>query len=415
MKIFIKGGRLLTGERADVLIDGGAIVALGDVDIAELAAVEVVDAAGLRVAPGFVDGHRHVWQAPLRGAGADMTLPDYFDAVLDRALSVFGPADAHLATLLGAAEALDAGITTVFDWCNAALTPQYVDAVLDAYATAGVRAVVAYGGSLSDTATLRRVAELRGRVTGALALLGPQYDSWETAVDQLRVARELGLLASMHFGGGPDAPLARMEAAGLLGPQVQLVHVNAMTAEDARRLAATGTGVTVTPVVEATMGHGASPYTRFAAAGGRCGLGTDVAVNAPPDLFEPLRETLRRHRAETGTMAPAATVLPAATADSAAAIGLGSVTGTLAAGRRADLVLLSGLSHLTGDATGAMVTALGPADVHTVIVDGHIVKRDGRLIGLDLPKLRDEAVSLGRRALEGPDLIGHGHAGASVR
>ncbi|MEU7870866.1 amidohydrolase family protein [Dactylosporangium sp. NPDC049140] len=395
MDLLIRGGRLLSGAPADVLVAGGVIAAVG---AAGAAAAEVIDAEGLVVAPGFVDGHRHMWQAPLRGAGADLTLPEYFGAVLDRALGAYSPEDAHLATLLGAAEALDAGITTVLDWCNVTRSPSHVDGVLDAYATAGIRAVVA----AADTAHAARMAGLTGLVTGALALLGPQYGRWDDAVAELGLARELGLLASMHLAGGPDGPIARLDAAGRLGPHLQFVHVNAMTADDAARLAGTGTGVTVTPVVEATMGHGASPYTRFAAAGGRCGLGTDVAVNAPPDLFEPMRETLRRHRAESATMAPAGTVLAAATADSAAAIGLGSVTGALTPGRRADIVLLSGLSHLPGEAVaGAVVTALGPADVHTVLVDGRVVKRDGRLTALDLPKLRAQAVDLGRRALAG--------------
>nr|BFE61307.1 amidohydrolase family protein [Dactylosporangium thailandense] len=392
MDLLIRGGRLLSGAPADVLVTGGAIAAVGAAANNPAGeAAEVIDAEGLVVAPGFVDGHRHVWQAPLRGAAADMTLPDYFEAVLGRALAVFEPEDAHLATLLGAAEALDAGITTVFDWCNV----PHVDAVLDAYASAGIRAVVAG----ADPADAARLAGRTGTVTGALALLGTQYGRWDDAVAELRLAREHGLLASMHLGGGPGGPIARMDEAGLLGPHLQLVHVNAMTADDAARLAGSGTGVTVTPVVEATMGHGASPYTRFAAAGGRCGLGTDVVVNAPPDLFEPMRETLRRHRAESGTMAPAGSVLAAATADSAAAIGLGAVTGALTPGMRADLVLLSGLAHLPGAAVaGAVVTALGPADVHTVLVDGRVVKRDGRLTALDLPKLRAQAVELGRRA-----------------
>src|SRR5262245_40060702 len=170
MDLLIKGGRLVTGEAADVLVDGGAIVAVGPHPGA--VADEVVDAAGLVVAPGLVDGHRHVWQAPLRGIGADMTLPDYFVAVLGRALDAYTPADAHLATLLGAAEALDAGITTVFDWCNVARTPEHLDAVLDAYATAGIRAIVAHGGPGQEEAA-ERLAGLRGRVSGGLAILGP--------------------------------------------------------------------------------------------------------------------------------------------------------------------------------------------------------------------------------------------------
>lgn len=66
MNLLIKGGHLVSGERADVLIDNGEIVAVGSFPAVETA--EVIDADGLVVAPGFVDGHRHVWQAPCVGS-----------------------------------------------------------------------------------------------------------------------------------------------------------------------------------------------------------------------------------------------------------------------------------------------------------------------------------------------------------
>jgi cytosine/adenosine deaminase-related metal-dependent hydrolase len=405
MDLLIKNAHLLSGQRADVLVDNGEIVAVtprpgaGTAASADTAAVEVIDADGLVVAPGFVDGHRHVWQAPLRGIGADMTLPDYLDAVLGRALETYGPREAHLATQLGAAEALDAGITTVFDWSNATRTPEHTDAVLDAYATAGIRAVVAHTNP-DDEQDVRRLAALRGRVTGALAILGTEYGPWEDAVRQINLGRQLGLVVSMHAGGGPGSPLHRMYHAGLLGPHLQLVHLNNMTGDDASLLADNGVGVIVTPVVEATMGHGASSFSRFAEAGGRAGLGTDVVVNSPTDLFEPMRDTLRSHRANTGTMYPAGGILAAATIDSARASGIGDIVGTVTPGKRADLVLLDGLTHLigTGDLTGAMVASLGPANVRTVVVDGRVVKRDGRLVGLDLAGLRRSTVELARTA-----------------
>jgi 5-methylthioadenosine/S-adenosylhomocysteine deaminase len=396
MKLLIKGGHLVSGERADVLVDDGEIVTVGSVPAVGTA--EVLDAAGLVVAPGFVDGHRHVWQAPLRGIGADMTLPDYFSAVLGRALNAYGPRAIHLATLLGAAEALNAGITTVFDWSNATRTPEHTDAVLDAYTTAGIRAVVAHANP-DDDRDVRRLAALRGRVTGALAIVGTEYGPWDDAVRQIELGRQLGLVVSMHAGGGPGLPLRRMYEAGLLGPHLQLVHLNNMTDDDAKLLVDNGVGVTVTPVVEAMLGYGASSFSRFADASGRAGLGTDVVVNAPPDLFEPMRDTLRSHRAHTGTTYPASSILAAATTDSAHAVGLGDAVGTVTPGKRADLVLLDGLTHLigTGDLRGAVVASLGPADVHTVLVDGRIVKRDGRLAGLDLPQLRRSTAELAGR------------------
>ncbi|MEV0895975.1 amidohydrolase family protein [Actinoplanes sp. NPDC049802] len=387
MDLLISGGRLVSGGRADVLVDGGRILAVGLFPGAR--ADEVIDAAGLIVAPGLVDSHRHVGQAPLRGIGADMTLTDYITTVLGRLLPAYEPEDAHHATLLGAAEALDAGITTVLDFCNVTRTPEHTDAVLAAYRTAGIRAVVGHNNP-ADAADVRRMAGLRGRITGALAINGPGFGDWAGTVREIELGRELGLLVTMHAGGGPGSPLRRLYDEGLLGPHLHMVHVNGLSGEEAKLLAETGTGVTVTPIVEATMGHGVSAYSTFAAAGGRAGLGVDVTVNAPADLFEALRDTLRSHRAATGTMHPAAGILAAATSDSAAAIGLADRIGTISPGRRADLILLDGLAHLP-DGPGlasAVVTVLGPRDVHTVVVDGRILKRDGELVHLDPHRLR---------------------------
>jgi 5-methylthioadenosine/S-adenosylhomocysteine deaminase len=370
MIVLITGGRLLNGARRDILIEDGRIAAVGSFPHA--AAGEVIDATGLVVMPGLVDGHRHVWQAALRGLGADMTLPAYLDEVLGRIAPALDAEDARLATLLGAAEALDAGITTILDFSNVISSPEHNDAVLDGYATAGIRAVLGHDA----------VPVTGGLVTPAVAVFADPPR-------QIRLARAAGIIATMHLAGGGEQ-VRRLHDAGLLGPHLHVVHVNRMTPDEAKLLAETGTGVTVTPVVEAVMGHGRSPWTTFAAAGGRAGLGTDVMVNAPADLFEPLRDTLRTHRMDTGTMHPAADLLATVTSDSARAIGLGGAIGTIEPGRPADLVLLDGFGHLPegADVTGAVVTTAGVRDVRTVIVNGRVVKRDGKLTTVDLPGLR---------------------------
>ncbi|MEV6971829.1 amidohydrolase family protein, partial [Hamadaea sp. NPDC051192] len=357
----------------------------------------VIDATGQVLIPGFVDTHRHVWQAPLRGIGPDLTLPGYFEVVLGRALSAYRPEDTHLAVRLGAAEALDAGITTVLDWNNTT----HAEAVADAYQGLGMRAVIAGDQPRAD---------LTGTLSAALAILGPEYGPADEAEALLRRARDLGILVTMHIGGGrtPSA-VSRMDEAGLLGPGVHLVHLNSVTADEAELLADTGAGVTVTPLVEELMGHGVSAYGRLADAGCRPALGVDVVVNSVPDLFEVMRATLRaeRTRAVPSASAPmlaAARMLDAATVDGARALGLIDRIGTIAVGKRADLVLLDGLAHLAGsaDCAGAVVTSLRPSDVDTVIVDGRIVKRSGRLVDVDLAALRASAADLGRRALGAP-------------
>ncbi|GAA3192098.1 amidohydrolase family protein [Dactylosporangium siamense] len=350
----------------DVLCTDGVITAVG----AGLAAratpgCEVIDATGLTVTAGFVDAHRHVWQAPLRGAGPDLSLPGYLSEVLGTALPAMSPTDAGEATFLGARAALRAGVTTVFDFSNAAdLSPAHAAAVMDAFERSGVRAVV---GTASPA---RTSAGASGRVTGALAILGPEYDDFDTAAAQIRRGRELGVMVAAHAAG---SCVRRLHDEGLLGPHLQLVHLNAVTTDDAKLLAGTGTAVVVTPAVEAAMGHGASAYARLASAGAHPAFGADVCVNTPPDLFEPLRDTLRTLR--LASLAPrAGDLLGAVTADGARAVGLGGVVGTVETGMRADLLLLSGFGHLTGDRAGAVVACATAADVHSVLVDGRLVR-----------------------------------------
>ena len=402
-RILISGGHLIPSvgpelPGTDLLIENGAIAAIGPSLPAD--GCRVIEAAGLVVLPGLVDGHRHVWQAPLRGIGADLTLGEYMEVVLGRALSGCRPEDVGLASLLGAVEALDAGITTVFDWSNGLRTPEYTDAVVDAYRQAGIRAVVAHGNP-GEPADVRRLAALTGTVTGAVASFGPRYTPWERMVEDITLARELGTMVSMHARGGAGSATERLYADGLLGSDVQLVHVNGLTADEAKILVDTGTAVVATPVVESTMGHGISAYGAMRDAGGRAGLGTDVAVNAPTDLFEPMRDTLRTERLRTGSMLPASSFLPASTVDSAVAVGLAEIVGTLAVGKRADVVLLDGLGHLAGgtaSVAGAVVASTMVADVHTVLVDGRVVKQNGRLAA-DLASLRASGYELARRIL----------------
>ncbi|WP_027341576.1 amidohydrolase family protein [Hamadaea tsunoensis] len=365
----------------DLLIEQGVITAIGP-DLRHEAA-EVIDATGLIALPGLVDTHRHVWQAPLRGIGADMTLPAYLSTVLGRILPAYTAADAGLATLLGAAEALDAGITSVLDYSNAALTAEHRAAIAEAYASAGQRAIVATETEDADQAR---------------AILGPDYGPYEVAAEQIRQAQADGVLVTMHVQGGREkSPLVRLHEAGLLGPRVHLVHGNEMSDEEAKVIAASGAGVTVTPLVEGLMGHGVSAYGRLVAAGARPALGTDVVVNAAPDLFEVMRDTLRAERLRTRTMVPAASMITAATQDGSRVLGLGDRIGSLVVGKRADVILAGGLAHVAGDRAGAAVTTLRASDVDTVIVDGRVVKRSGRLVGLDLAELRARGTELARR------------------
>src|SRR5262245_61140312 len=138
-KLLIKDGTVLSLDRAignvvdaDVLIEDGVLAEVGT--SLRTRNAEVVDASDTIVMPGFVDAHRHLWQSLTRNLGGES------DADLS---GHFTPDDVYAATLVGLLQALEAGITTVVDWCDIADDAARLDAALSAHADSGVRTVLA--------------------------------------------------------------------------------------------------------------------------------------------------------------------------------------------------------------------------------------------------------------------------------
>lgn len=372
----------------DIRVADGAIAAIEST----LDGPADIEATSLVAIPGFVDTHRHVVQAPLRGIGPDMALEYYLTNVLGAIGERFTEEDTEAAIMLGAVEALDAGVTTVFDWARTAAGP-----TIETYQRTGLRAVVAHDpGNEPD---LRKYAGLTGLVTTAAAPLGVDYVSLEDTKRNLELARELGLVTSLHIGGRRGGGVAALHEAGLLRPDLHFVHGNKLSDDELRMIVDSGGSLTVSTVIESLMGHGPTMYGRFRAVGGSPALGVDVVVNNRPEMFSEMQSTLWSERVKAPF--PARDLLRSATIDGARAVGLAEV-GELKVGYRADIVLLDGLEHLLGgqaDIAGAVVTSLGVENVRTVLVDGEIVKRDGTLVDHDLSELRAATRELAAKVL----------------
>ena len=132
-----------TSRARDVLIEGSKIVAVRPDIVADGATV--IDAGNMIVMPGFIDTHRHMWQAALRNVQPDATLADYFRVILNKYALVYRPEDVYAGNLLTALGALDAGVTTVLDWSHIQNTPEHTDAAVKGLQDAGARAVFGYG------------------------------------------------------------------------------------------------------------------------------------------------------------------------------------------------------------------------------------------------------------------------------
>ncbi|HEX6360502.1 amidohydrolase family protein [Actinophytocola sp.] len=397
--MIIRGGTVVDTDPvavrvADVLLNGGRIAAVGpDLPVPE--ETEVLDATGMLVLPGFVDTHRHTWQAGLRARRPDISLATYLEFVFGAVGPRYRPEDVHIGTLVGALECLDAGITTVVDWNHIQHTPDHTAAALDALERAGIRVVFGYCTREPDLATARRVlAATGGLVTMAIAPFGPEIVSEEAALREWRIAKELDLPVTVHMGGNgvesAERGLDFLRRNRLLGPRTSYAHGNHFTDEHLKAIADSGGALSVSPVVEMQLGFGAPVTSRAFAAGAPTGLGADTVINGPGDMFSLMRSAYAHARLDSDFTTRDA--LRAATVEGAKAAALDGV-GTLAAGSHADLVLLR--TDLPGvapvhDAVGSVVLAMDTRAVDTVLVGGRIVKRHGRLLAENVATLLTE-------------------------
>ena len=429
-RVLFRNGCILTLDRqvgdfmrGDLLIEGDTIAAVGPDLVAS--DCEEIDASGTIVAPGFVDTHRHTWQATVRGVAVDWTLAEYFHGMRGLLGLHYRPEDVYVGNLLGTLEALDSGITTLLDWSHIMNSPEHADAAVAGLRDSGARAVFAHGSSNEQWANLpsttphpedaRRVRAQyfnsdEGLMTMALALRGPQFTPPAVVEHDWRLARELGVRITTHIGegvgGGRQRPVAQLGAMGLLGADTTYVHGNELQDDELDMIAASGGSASVAPEVEMNMGHGMPGTGRFLAHGIRPCLSVDVVTGIGGDMFTVMRMALAMERAlinqramATGTSVDRLSltsrdVLEFATIEGARACGLGARVGTLTPGKQADLILVrtDGLNHIPlNNPFGALVLASHPSDVDSVYVAGRAVKRHGRLEGVDLTQLRRRA------------------------
>ena len=422
MSIVLRGGRVLVGdpgegrfEQVDVVVQDGQIAGLEAA--AEVPDAHVVDASGALVLPGFVDTHRHTWQTAMRGICADWTLLDYFRGMRLQISGVFGPEDVYAGNYVGALEALDAGVTTLLDFSHCLNSPDHSDEAVRGLGDAGVRATFAYGmfpvplerpafATPEDRfADARRVRERHfssgaGLLDMGVALTEVGLVPFDVTRAEVALARELGVLVTAHLGSvtaeGRPPEVELLHRAGLLDHRQVHVHCNACSDHELDLLADAGASVSLTPETELQMGMGFPIFARAMARGMTPSLGCDIVSNNRGDLFAQMRLGLQAERARVNqheldrhAMPDALPlgvrdVLRFATLGGAEALGMGSQVGSIEAGKRADLVLLSTRRlHMTplNDPVAAIVLQAGPADVDTVLVDGRVVKESGRLSG----------------------------------
>ncbi|HEY0815855.1 MAG TPA: amidohydrolase family protein [Pseudonocardia sp.] len=423
--VVLRGGTVLTLDAqhsvlrgADVLVTGDRIAAVGPaLPVPE--GTREIDARDGIVMPGMIDTHRHMWQTAMRGYGADWTLTQYFVWYYLESGRHFRPEDIRAGNLLAAAEALDAGVTTCVDWSHGLQTVAHAEGAVDALRAVPGRFVLAYGNiqqapwEWSTSADFRAFArrmldeaddrlgfQMAFDVTGDPAF--PERAAYE-------VARSIGVPVTTHagvWGATNDDGIRLAHEAGFLDESSVFVHAATLSADSYHRIAASGGSVSVSTESEQSAGQGYPPTWSLRAHDIPVSLSMDTSVWWSGDLFSAMRTTLGADRSRehfeahqkgdtvTHLSLRAEHVVDWATRGGAAALGRSAALGSLEAGKKADIVLIK------NDASPVSFPLLNPyghvafqaqrGDVHTVLVDGRIVKEDHRLVGVDLAAIRRE-------------------------
>ena len=403
-------------EGGDVLVIDNRIAEVGRQLVVPENAVEI-DASGGILMPGMVDTHRHMWQTALRGFGADWTLTNYFMFYYINWGKIFRAEDIYAGNLLSAIEAVDSGVTTTVDWSHGLQTVEYADAAVDALEAVPGRFVLAYGNLLGAPWEWTKAPEfadfIRRRIDGRGDMLGMQL-AFDVTGDPafpekaaFEVARDFNLPVTTHagvWGATNDDGIRLMHEHGFMTPSTIYVHAATLSDDSYHRIAATGGHASISAESEHNAGQGYPPTWMLRRHNIPVSLSMDTSVWWSADLFSAMRATLSADRSrehmeahkqnETVMLSHlrAEQVVNWATLGGAQALGMDSFIGSITPGKKADLVLIkndqSPVMFPILHPYGHVVFQAGRGDVHTVMVNGKVVKYDHQLLNVDLAKAK---------------------------
>jgi len=408
---------VLDGRPTSLRIEDGAIAEL-DPDVVAAAGDEVIDAAGMALVPGFVNGHTHAAMTLFRGYADDLPLMEWLEGHIWPAEARLEAEDVYWGARLACLEMIRTGTVRFWDmyWQPGATAR----AVADAGLRATIGAPLIDGGDASGTAELQRaaaagldeLADAPATVTQALAphaiyTVSPESLEWIASESERR-----DLTVQIHISETESEvegclsehgirPVELLERVGLLSPRTLLAH--AVWLDDAERelIAAGGATIVTNPVANMKLAVGRAFDLRAAERHGiPVGLGTDGAgSNNSLDLLADAKHLalLQKHDAADAATADARAVLAIATGARAPLLG----ATPLQRGEPADFLLVRTDSHelALGELEPGLVYASSGSIVDTTVVAGRPLMRGGVVEGAGevIARARERAERLGLR------------------
>jgi 5-methylthioadenosine/S-adenosylhomocysteine deaminase len=381
------------------------------------------------VLPGLINAHTHLSQTFMRGLGDDKSLFDWLKQVMWPLQAAMTPADMRLASLLGLVENLRCGVTAIGQHHKIMATPGHVDAAAEAAEIVGLRMQLARGwvdlgeGAEAPDVIIAEMTRLRqcwhrqveGRITVAF---GPMA-AWRCSDEMMRrtgaLAREWGLRTHIHVAEARDEIELMRQRNGLghiewlnsldvLGPEMQLVHCVWVSEAEINLIAESRAVVVHCPVSNMYLASGTAPVRKMLDRGVIVALGTDgSASHNSQDLLETLKIAALLAKVSTGEATALLPLEALRMVTTAGARFLGREDlGRIAPGAKADLTLVNlntARSMPVHHPESAVVYNASGADVHTVIIDGHMLLDAGRVTMLDEAALLEECRVVAKRLL----------------
>jgi 5-methylthioadenosine/S-adenosylhomocysteine deaminase len=417
---------ILTVDGEDAVYPGGRIVVEGD-SIARLGSAgqveargEVLDMGGALAMPGLVNAHTHSHSSVFRGLGDDLPLMEWLQKAM-WPLEKFLSADSmYHAARLSCLEFIRGGITTYADQIY------FADAAARAATESGLRcflaATVFQGPSpeTGDTLNAARVfvEQWRGREkdTRVYPCIGP-HAPYSVDGDLFKSIKALadtyGLLIHTHISetAGENeiimkktglSPVRWLESLGVFECPVLAAHSIHVDERDLDVYQRHGAAVSYNPVSNLKLVSGIMPLAAMRRRGITVGIGTDGAQsNNSMDLLRDLRTGVLIQKQINGDAAffNAGEAVRMATIDGARALGIGGITGSLEAGKKADIIFLDPASprliplhpSRPGRLYSAVCYAASGGDVRDVMVEGRWVMRNRRVLTLCEEEIRENA------------------------
>ena len=399
-----------------VAVGGDRILAIGpSADFGDWEIGTAIDARGGLILPGLINTHTHAAMTLFRGLADDLPLMTWLNDHIFPAEAKLDLEMVRIGTTLACAEMIRSG-TTCF--CDMYL---FEGAVAEAARDAAMRAVVGevlydfpspnYGPIDKGFAYTRElIARWQGDdlITIAVEPHSPYLCAPELLQEAAALAEENQVPLVIHLSETRSevatiqeryqkTPVGHLADLGILGHRTVACHCVELTEADIDLLRRSDTKVAHNPESNMKLASGVAPVPQLLAAGVCVGLGTDgCSSNNDLDLFAEMDTAAKLHKVDhlDPTVASAEAVLAMATRDAARALGLAAQIGTLAAGKRADLIVVDiDKPHLTPmySPISHLVYSVKGSDVTTSVINGRVVMEKGELRTIDEEKVMAEA------------------------